>query len=83
MPKTRTVPAGFTWTPVAGADAYVLEVEERSGATWLANVRKPVRSSAAAVDVERLAPAAGDLRWRVRALVGGIEGTASAWVTLR
>jgi hypothetical protein len=83
MPKSRTVPAGFTWSAVAGADAYVLEVEEQNGAAWLPNVRKPVRSSAAAVDVERLAPTAGPLRWRVRALVGGVEGPASAWVTLR
>jgi beta-lactam-binding protein with PASTA domain len=83
LPKARTVPVGFTWAPVAGADAYVLEVEERSGSAWLANVRKPVRSSAATVDVERLAPTAGEVRWRVRALVAGVEGAASAWVTLR
>ena len=83
LPKTRTVPVGFTWTPIAGADGYVLEIEEHSGAAWLPSARKPVRSSAATVDVERLAPTAGDLRWRVRALVAGVEGTPSAWVTLR
>jgi hypothetical protein len=83
LPKTRTVPVGFTWTPVAGADGYVLEIEEHSGSGWLPSARKPVRSSAATVDVERLAPTAGDLRWRVRALVAGVEGTPSGWVTLR
>jgi beta-lactam-binding protein with PASTA domain len=83
LPKARTVPVGFTWTAVSGADAYVLEVEERSGAAWLANVRKPVRTTAATVDVERLAPTAGDLRWRVRALAGGAEGPPSPWVLLK
>jgi hypothetical protein len=83
VPKEKTVPVGFTWTSVPGAEAYVLEVEEQSGDAWLANVRKPVRSTAATVDVERLALTAGALRWRVRALVAGVEGTASAWVILK
>jgi beta-lactam-binding protein with PASTA domain len=83
VPKERTVPVGFTWTAVAGAEAYVLEVEEQNGDAWIANVRKPVRSSACTVDVERLAPTPGALRWRVRALVSGVEGTATPWVTLR
>lgn len=83
LPRQRTLALGFAWQPVDGADAYLLEVEERGPAGWLPNVRKTSRSSATTVELERVAPEAGELRWRVRALAAGREGQPCAWVLLR
>jgi|GEM_PF-5014321 len=83
MPKQRTLLLGFSWLPVEGAEAYVLEIEERGPSGWLAGARKPVRATATTVELERIASTAGDLRWRVRAILGGQEGSPCAWVTLR
>ena len=85
MPKTPTVAAGFTWDAVPGASAYVLEIEEQSASgSWSQSVRKPVRKTAAMVELERLdTQVARPLRWRVRAVVGGVQGNPSAWVVLR
>ena len=83
LPKLRTLPLGFSWTPVEGAEAYILEVEEQSGSAWLPSMRKPVRTSAATLEIERVAGTPGALRWRVRAVAGGSEGSPCAWVTLR
>jgi hypothetical protein len=82
IPKEKVVPLGFTWAPVDGADAYVLEVEEAGPSGWLANARKPVRSTAATIEIERLSPAPGDLRWRVRTVSRGREGNPCPWITL-
>jgi hypothetical protein len=46
-------------------------------------VRKPARLAATTVELERIAPEASDVRWRVRAVLAGREGQPSAWVTLR
>jgi beta-lactam-binding protein with PASTA domain len=83
LPKTRTLALGFSWLPVEGADAYVLEVEEAGPAGWLPSVRKAARTSATTLELERVAPTAAEVRWRVRALTAGREGAPSAWVTLR
>jgi beta-lactam-binding protein with PASTA domain len=83
LPAERTLPVGFTWKAVAGADGYVLEVEERGAEAWLPSVRRPVRSTAATLDVERLGATPGPLRWRVRAVAGGREGPPCPWVVLR
>jgi beta-lactam-binding protein with PASTA domain len=83
LPKQPMLALGFSWLPVEGADAYVLEIEERGPSGWLPSVRKPARSAATTVDLERIAPTASDVRWRVRALVAGREGQPSAWITLR
>jgi len=83
LPRQRTLALGFAWQPVDGADAYLLEVEERGPAGWLPNVRKTSRSSATTVELERVAPEAAELRWRVRAVAAGREGPPSAWVVLR
>jgi hypothetical protein len=83
LPKQRTLALGFSWLPVEQADAYVLEIEERGPAGWLPSVRKPARLAATTVELERIAPEASDVRWRVRAVLAGREGQPSAWVTLR
>lgn len=83
LPRQRTLALGFAWQPVEGADAYLLEVEERAASGWLPNGRKIARSSATTMDLERVAPEPGELRWRVRALGAGREGPPSAWVVLR
>jgi beta-lactam-binding protein with PASTA domain len=82
LPKQRTLALGFSWQPVESADAYVLEIEERGPGGWLPSVRKPARAAATTVELERIAPQASDVRWRVRAVVAGREGSPCAWVTL-
>ena len=48
------------------------------------SVRKPVRKTAAMVEMERLdTKVARALRWRVRAVVNGTQGNPSEWVVLR
>jgi hypothetical protein len=83
LPGDRLVPVGFTWKAVGGADGYVLEVEEKGTDAWLPSVRRPVRSTAAMLEVERLSSSPGALRWRVRAVAGGREGPPCPWVVLR
>ena len=79
----RALAVGFTWRPLAGADAYVLEVEERGPDGWLPLARRSARTSAAVLEMERLAPSPGPLRWRVRAVTAGRQGAPCAWVVLR
>ena len=85
MPKTATVAAGFTWQAVEGATAYVLEIEEQAAnGSWIQSVRKPIRKTAAMIELERLdTQNARPLRWRVRAVVNSTQGNPSAWVVLR
>ena len=83
LPKQPTLLLGFSWLPVEGAEAYVLEIEERGPRGWLAGARKPARATATTVELERIASTAGELRWRVRAILAGQEGSPCAWVTLR
>jgi hypothetical protein len=67
------------------ATSYVLEVEEEGAAgSWLPNVRKPSKKTAAVLEVERMTedPKAR-LRWRVRAVIDGREGAPSRWVVLK
>ncbi len=82
LPKGETVPVGFTWRGVKGAQAYIVEVEEEGAeGRWLASARKPSRKTAALLEIERLGQ--GRLRWRVRAVIGGKQGTAAKWVVIR
>jgi beta-lactam-binding protein with PASTA domain len=85
LPHGATVPVGFTWRGVQGAQAYLLEVEEQGAeGRWVPLARKPARTTAVLMDVERLDPkGASRLRWRVRAVVNGRPGTPSAWVLLK
>jgi hypothetical protein len=82
VPGDRLLPLGFAWRAVDGADAYLVEVEERGPEGWLPTLRKPSRTSALTAEVERLCPRPGDLRWRVSALRSGRAGPASVWVNL-
>ncbi len=79
----RVLAVGFTWRSVPGADAYVLEVEEQGPDGWLPLARRSSRASAAVLEMERLAPTPGPLRWRVRAVKAGRQGGPCAWVVLR
>lgn len=85
LPREASLPLGFSWRAAPGAEAYLLEIEEETApGAWLGLVRKPVRTTAAVVEVERLGGEAGRrLRWRVRAVRAGREGPASDWVVLR
>lgn len=85
LPKDEVVPVGFTWRGVKGAQVYIVEVEEEGAeGAWLPSVRKPSKKTAVLLDVERLGTGtSGRLRWRVRAVVGGREGTPSDWVLLK
>jgi len=84
LPKEASVPVGFTWRGVKGATAYLLEIEEEGAeGRWMANARKPSRTTAVLLDVERLDPKLEKrLRWRVRAVIGGREGKPSKWILL-
>lgn len=85
IPPGAKVPVGFTWKGVRGANAYILEVEEMGAeGRWLPLARKPARTTAVLMDVERLDPdGASRLRWRVTAVLGGRPGTPSKWVILK
>ncbi len=83
MPKQPTLLLGFSWLPVEGAEAYLVEIEEQGPSGWLAGARKPVRATATTIELERIAATAGALRWRVRAILAGREGSPCDWVTLR
>jgi hypothetical protein len=83
LPAERVLPLGFAWRAVAGADGYVLEIEERGADGWLPSARLTVRSTAATVEVERLGALSAALRWRVRAVAKGRPGAPCAWVELR
>jgi hypothetical protein len=83
LPPEPSFPIGFTWRAVTGASGYVVEVEEEGPEGWIMSSRRPVRTSAVTVEVERLSASTGALRWRVRAVAAGREGPPSAWVTMR
>jgi len=85
LPKDESVPIGFTWRGVKGAEAYILEIEEEAAeGRWMANARKPSRKTAVILDVERLnSRSSGRLRWRVTAVSNGRQGTPSKWVILK
>jgi len=85
IPAGEKVPVGFTWRGVTGASAYILEIEEMGAeGRWMPLARKPARTTAVLMDVERLDPrGTSRLRWRVTAVIGGRHGTASKWVTLK
>jgi len=85
IPVGAKVPVGFTWRGVTGANAYLIEVEEQGAeGRWLPLARKPARSTAVLLDVERFdLKGAARLRWRVTAILNGRQGKASAWVVLK
>lgn len=85
IPAGAKVPVGFTWQGIKSANAYILEVEEMGAeGRWLPLARKPSRTTAVLMDVERLDPnGASKLRWRVTAVMSGRRGPASRWVVLR
>ncbi|MDA1194714.1 MAG: PASTA domain-containing protein [Planctomycetota bacterium] len=85
IPPGESVPVGFTWRGVDGANAYLLEVEEMGAeGRWLPLARKPARTTAVLMDVERIdARGTSQLRWRVTAVIGGRRGTPSDWIVLK
>lgn len=83
MGPDRALAVGFTWRAAVGADAYLVEVEERGPGGWVPNARRIARTSAVVLEIERVAPTPGPLRWRVRAVSKGRPGSASEWVVLR
>ena len=85
IPAGSSVPVGFTWKGVQGANAYLLEIEEQGAeGRWMPLARKPARSTAVLLEVERLDPrGTSRLRWRVTAVIGGRQGTPSPWIQLR
>ena len=85
IPRDETVPIGFTWRGVKGAEAYILEIEEEGAeGRWMANARKPSKKTAVILEVERISTRhSGRLRWRVSAVVNGRNGTPSKWIVLK
>ncbi len=85
LPGDAVVPVGFSWRAVKGATAYLLEVEEAgAGGTWLPSARKPAKTTAVTLELERMDTSATQaFRWRVRAIVGGKQGKPSAWIVLK
>ena len=85
IPAGAKVPVGFTWQGIKSANAYILEVEEMGAeGRWLPLARKPSRTTAVLMDVERLDPKGeSKLRWRVTAVMSGRRGPASKWVVLK
>ncbi len=85
IPVGAKVPVGFTWRGVTGANAYIVEIEEQGAeGRWMPLARKPARTTAVLMDVERLDPKGESrLRWRVTAVVAGRHGTPSKWVVLK
>ncbi len=84
LPTTATLDVGFMWTPVEGADGYLLDVEEQDAdGGWIGVARRRAKRPADTLTIERLdAREARPIRWRVAALVSGRPGPFSAWVTL-
>lgn len=84
LPADATLGMAFMWSKVTGATAYLLEIEERTPDGWLASARKPVRATAATLELVRLdTETKRAFRWRVRAVVDGKQGPPSDWVVLR
>lgn len=84
MPRDSALSLGFSWKPVEGATAYIVEIEEATTAgTWVASERRTARGTVLAAELVRLdTRAAQTLRWRVRAVKDGAQGTPSAWIEL-
>jgi hypothetical protein len=85
LPREATIALGFSWEAVEGVRTYLVEVEEESAqGTWIGILKKPVRQTAAAIEVERLSvDPARRLRWRVRGVGDSGEGPPSPWITMR
>jgi len=85
LPSDAVIPVGFSWRAVKGASAYLIEVEEAGAeGTWLPSARKPTRTTAAMLELERMDTAAVQaFRWRVRAIISGKQGTPCKWIMLK
>jgi beta-lactam-binding protein with PASTA domain len=83
MGPDRHMSVGFTWRPLRGADAYVAEVEELGPDGWMPIARGVTRTNVGVLEIERLSPTPGVLRWRVRGVTKGRQGKPCAWVVLR
>lgn len=79
---SKVVRADLTWTPVAGADGYLVEVEESVDGAWTPILRRVVREARVSVEIEPEA-AGASYRWRVRSVSGRRGGAAGAWRTAR
>lgn len=84
MPREATFDLGFTWAAVAGADGYLLEIDEQTAdGAWVGVARARAKRTAELVTIERLDPRSPrPLRWRVAALSAGRPGPFCAWTTL-
>jgi len=85
LPREATIALGFSWEAAEGVRTYLVEVEEESAqGTWIGILKKPVRQTAAAIEIERLSvDPARRLRWRVRGVGDSGEGPPSAWIVMR
>ncbi len=84
LPADATIAMGFMWSKVKGATAYLLEIEEQTATGWMASARKPVRTTAATLELERLdTKTTRAFRWRVRAVFDDRQGPPSDWIVLR
>lgn len=77
---TGTSPAAsvaLTWTPVAGATAYVVEKSTDSGATWSSAITNPTSANATPTGLS-----SGSVKFRVSAIVGSVTSDPCPPITV-
>ena len=77
---TGTSPAAsvaLTWTPVAGATAYVVEKSTDAGATWGSAIANPTVANATPTGLS-----SGSVKFRVSAIVGGVTSDPCPPITV-
>lgn len=77
---TGTSPAAsvaLTWTPVAGATAYVVEKSTDNGATWASAITNPTSANATPTGLST-----GSVKFRVSAIVGSVTSDPCPPITV-
>lgn len=67
----------LTWTPVAGATAYVVEKSTDNGATWGSAITNPTSANATPTGLST-----GSVKFRVSAIVGGVTSDPCPPITV-
>ena len=67
----------LTWTPVAGATAYVVEKSTNAGATWGSAITNPTSANATPTGLS-----SGSVKFRVSAIVGGVTSDPCPPITV-
>ncbi|ACF05124.1 major tail protein [Mycobacterium phage Predator] len=67
----------LTWTPVAGATAYVVEKSTDAGATWESAITNPTSANATPTGLS-----SGSVKFRVSAIVGGVTSDPCPPITV-